>query len=79
MGQCLKICEGTFCLNMVDSTAISGQIILTLMLDQFSQLRKMRLELAHLMQPRAKPSELFFRSNNGFKMYRLQNLCLVLL
>ena len=27
MGQCLKICEGTFSLKMVDSTAISGRII----------------------------------------------------
>ena len=42
MGQCLKTCEETFCLKMVDSAAISGQIILILMLDQFSQRRKMR-------------------------------------
>ena len=53
MGQCLKICEGTSCLKMVDSTAISGRMISIFMLDQFSQRRKMRLELAHLMQPRA--------------------------
>ena len=59
MGQCLKICEGTFCLKMAHSTAISGRIISILMLDQFSLRRKMRLERAHLMQPRAKPSELF--------------------
>ena len=44
---------------MVDSTAISGRIISILMLDQFSQRKKMGLELAHLMQPRAKPTELF--------------------
>ena len=44
MGQCLKICEGTFCLRMVDSTAISARIISILMLDQFSQRRKVRLE-----------------------------------
>ena len=50
MGQCLKICEGTFSLKMDDSTAISGQIISISMLDQFSQNRKMRLEVAHLMQ-----------------------------
>ena len=56
MGQCMKICEGTFCLKMVDSTAITGRIISILILDQFSQRSKMRLELAHLMQPRAKPS-----------------------
>ena len=31
-------------MKMVDSTAISGEIILILMLDQFSQRRKMRLE-----------------------------------
>ena len=43
MGQCLKICEGTFCLKMVDSTAISGQIFLILMLDQFSQRKKFAL------------------------------------
>ena len=59
MGQCLKICEGTFCLKMVDSTTISSQFFLILMLDQFSQRKKMRLEQAHPMQPRAKPSELF--------------------
>ena len=56
MGQCLKICKGTSCLKMVDSTAISGRIISILMLDQFSQRRKMRLEQANRMQPRAKPS-----------------------
>ena len=53
MGQCLKICEKTFCLKMVDSIAISGRIISILMLDQFSQRKKMRLILAHLMRPRA--------------------------
>ena len=55
MGQCLKICVGTFCLKMVHSTAISGKIFLILMLIQFSQRRKMRLEQANPMQP----SELF--------------------
>ena len=60
MGQCLKICEGTFCLKMVYFTAISGQIILILMLNQFSQRRKMRLELAHLIKFNAKLYELFF-------------------
>ena len=48
-----EICEGTFCLKMVDSTAISGQIFLILLLDRFSQRRIMRLEQAHPMQPRA--------------------------
>ena len=48
MGQCLKICEGTFCLRMVDFTAISGQILLILMRGQFSQRRKMRLERVNL-------------------------------
>ena len=33
MGQCLKICERTFCVKMVDFTAISGQIFLILMLE----------------------------------------------
>ena len=61
MGQCLKICEGTFCLKMVDYTAISGRIISILMLDIFSQRRKMRLEQAHPMQPRTKLSELFLK------------------
>ena len=50
MGQCLKICEGTYCLKMVDSTAISGQNFLILMLDQFSQRRKMHLEQANLIK-----------------------------
>ena len=50
MGQCLKICEGTFCLKMVDSTAISSQIFLILMLDLFSKRRKMRLEQANLIK-----------------------------
>ena len=59
MGQCLKVCEGTSCMKMVYSIAISGQIILILMLDRFSQRRKMRLEQAYPMQPRAKPCELF--------------------
>ena len=57
---------------MLDSNAISGQIILILMLDQFFQRRKMRLERTHPMQ--AKPSELFFLSYSCFKMNRLQNL-----
>ena len=38
---------GDFCFRMVDSTAISGRIILILMLDQFSQRRKLRHEQAH--------------------------------
>ena len=42
---------GDFCLKMVDSNAISGQIFLILMLDRFSQCRKMRLERAHPMPP----------------------------
>ena len=50
MGQCLK---------MVDSTAISGQIFLILMLDQFSQRRKMRLERANLIKIIAKLYEFF--------------------
>ena len=67
MGQCLKICEGTFCLKMVDFTAISGQIFLILMLDQFSQRRKMRLERANLRKIIAKLYELFFRSFSSLK------------
>ena len=43
MGQCLKICEGTFLLKMADYNAISGQIFLILMLNLFSQCRRMRL------------------------------------
>ena len=68
---------GDFCLKMVDSNAISGHIFLILMLDRFSQRRKMRLEQAHPMPPRAKLS--FFRSYSCFKMNRLQNLQLILL
>ena len=63
MGQYLKVCEGTFCLKMVDSTAISGQIFLILMLDRFSQRRKMRLEQANL----AKLYELFFSSYSSLE------------
>ena len=74
MGQCLKICEGTFCLKVVDSTAISGWIISILMLDQFSQRRKMRLEC----NPELSPPN-FFGSYSRFKMNRLQNLQLILL
>ena len=59
MGQCLITCEGTLCLKMVDSTAIPGQIFLILMLDQFSQRRKMRLERANLGKIIAKLYELF--------------------
>ena len=40
----VKISEGTFCSKMVHSTAISGQTFLILMLDEFSQRRKMHLE-----------------------------------
>ena len=40
----VKISEGTFCLKMVHSTAISGQTFLILMLDEFSQRRKMHLQ-----------------------------------
>ena len=43
-------------MKMVDSNAISGQIFLILMLDRFSQRRKMRLEQAHPML-----SELFLQ------------------
>ena len=45
MGQRLKICEGTFWLKMADSIAILVKIFSILMLDQFSQRRKMPLEL----------------------------------
>ena len=60
MGQCLKICEGTFCLKMVDSTAISGQFFLILMPNQFSQRRRMLLEQANLIKIIPKLYELFF-------------------
>ena len=52
MGQCVKTFEGTFCLKMVDSTAILGWLISILMLDQFFKRKKMRLELAHLITTR---------------------------
>ena len=44
MCQCLKICEGTFCLKMADSTDNLVNNFSILMLDQFSQRRKMRPE-----------------------------------
>ena len=62
MRQCLKICEGTFCLKMVDFNVISGQIFLILMLSQFSQRRKMLSERVNLIKIIAKLYELFFRS-----------------
>ena len=74
MGQCLKICEGTFCLKMVDFTAISGQIFLILMLNQFSQRRKMRRERANLRKIIAKLYELFLRSFSSSKKDQLQIL-----
>ena len=68
MGQRLKVCEGTFCMKMVYSTAISGQIFLILLLDRFSQRRKMRLERANLIKKIiAKLYELFFRTFNSLK------------
>ena len=68
MGEYMKICEGTFCMKMVHSTAISGQIFLILMLDQFSQRRKMRLEQANLIKIIAKLFEQFFRKFQLFKV-----------
>ena len=44
MGQCLKICEGTFWLKMADYMAILVQFFLILMLDQFSRRGKIRIE-----------------------------------
>ena len=44
---------------MSDSTAISGETISLLMLDQFSQWSKMRLEQAHPMKLGDKPCEFF--------------------
>ena len=69
MGQCLKFCEGTFCLKMVHSTAIFGQIFLILMLYQFSQSRKIRLERANLRKIIAKLNELFFRSFSSLRPF----------
>ena len=74
MGQCLKICEGTFCLKMVDFIAISGQIFLILMLDQFFQRSKIRLERANLIKIIAKLYLLFFRSFSSLKKDQLQIL-----
>ena len=62
MGQCLKISEGTYCLKVVESTAISNHIFLILMLDQLSQRGKIRLERANLRKIIAKLYEPFFRS-----------------
>ena len=41
MGQCLKICEVTFCLKMADSIAIVVVLFSILMLNQLSRRRKM--------------------------------------
>ena len=59
---------------MVDSTAISGQIFLILILDQFSQRRKIRLEQANLIKIIAKLNELVSRSYNSLKQDQLQIL-----
>ena len=59
---------------MVDFTAISGQIFLILMLDQFSQRRKMRLQRANLGKIIAKLNELSFRSFSSLKQDQLQIL-----
>ena len=48
MGQSLKFCEGTLCLKMAD-LAMLVQFYSILVLDQFSQCRKKRLELAPLI------------------------------
>ena len=59
---------------MVDSTAISDQIFLILMLDKFSQRRKMRLELAHPIKFSTKLYELFYGSYSSLKQVQLQIL-----
>ena len=61
-------------MEMVDSTAISGKIILILILDQFSQRRKMHLELSHPRKFKAKLYELFLRSYSSLKQDQLQIL-----
>ena len=66
MGQFMKICEGTFYLIMFHFTALTGQIFLILMLDLFSQRRKIRLERANLRKIIAKLYELFFGSFSFF-------------
>ena len=48
-------------MKMVDSTAISGHIFMILMLDQFSQRRKMRLERANLINIIAKLYKFSFK------------------
>ena len=53
MGQCLRTCEGTFWLEMANSIAILVQIFSILILDQFSQRRKIPLELVHLSKIQA--------------------------
>ena len=51
MAQCLKISEGLLP-EMADSNAIFGSTLSILMLDQFSRLRKIRLEQAYFSTPR---------------------------
>ena len=58
MGQCLKFVRG----HLLENGRLHSHFwsdFLTLMLDQFSQRRKMRLELTHLIKIIAKLYELF--------------------
>ena len=66
-GSAFENCEGTFWLEMADSIAILVQIFSILMLDQFSQRKKMPLELAHLRKSQAGLYKLFFRSYSSLK------------
>ena len=68
MGQRLNICEGTFWLKIADSIAILVKIFSILMLDQLSQCRKMRPELAHLRKSQAGLYKPFFRSYSSLKV-----------
>ena len=62
---------------MSDYTAISGQTISLLMLDQFSQRNKMRLEQAHPMKLGDKPCEFFLEVTalqSKFQILQMVNL-----
>ena len=69
---------GDFCLKMVDSNAISGQIFLILMLDRLSQCRRCALNSRIQCNPELSSPKIF-RSYSCFKMNRLQNFQLILL
>ena len=60
-------------MKMADSIAILVQLFSILVLDQFFQCRKMRLELAHLRKFKRRLFEQFFRSFRSIKVRSIAN------